>query len=568
MHTCTINSDRNVLPSESGDKGTKLQGVNTRDLISSKSSNSSSNAFVHNSSIGVDVHESLMVCVYQKADPLTGQVYEEKFETGTTKKNLNDLIDWIKSLNPEIILMESTGVYWFSFYDLLEDNGLSDITVVVNPREVKAIKGKKTDQIDAARLAVVARVASFSKSFIPNRKVRTTKLLSRQLTQLVHDRQRTTNRMHKVLVTAGAHLKQVFSKLTGVSAQKVLGAILSGMNGTELYDFIEENCKKIKKSTDEIFEAVQIVNNDPNIMSAIRRLGNIGKFLDQQIADTEEQLEVLLAPHRDLMYRLETIPGVSHVIARTVVSELGSDWSSFESPRRLAAWIGLAPGNMTSAGKNRLSRTTKGNKYLRTQLIQAGNAISRMKTGGFFEKFQALKERCGHNKAVVATGHRIIRIMFAMVRDKTEFADSGVGSLAKQRVARALKATRSLSEVGFNTEFKLSNSNTGDTILLTKSTAKPINPPKLAVKADPANGLHATQITSDGESFCIDPNLSLFKVFVDGAKKISSKCILSHVESQIASAAPLQKKSDAKDSQSTVLLSEFDELSTDSHPDL
>ena len=71
MHTCTINSDRNVLPSESGDKGTKLQGVNTRDLISSKSSNSSSNAFVHNSSIGVDVHESLMVCVYQKADPLT-----------------------------------------------------------------------------------------------------------------------------------------------------------------------------------------------------------------------------------------------------------------------------------------------------------------------------------------------------------------------------------------------------------------------------------------------------------------------------------------------------------------
>ena len=56
MHTCTINSDRNVLPSESGDKGTKLQGVNTRDLISSKSSNSSSNAFVHNSSIGVDVH--------------------------------------------------------------------------------------------------------------------------------------------------------------------------------------------------------------------------------------------------------------------------------------------------------------------------------------------------------------------------------------------------------------------------------------------------------------------------------------------------------------------------------
>ena len=73
------------------------------------------------SSVGLDIHESVIVACYQKFIPDTVSVEVLETQTCTTKAQLQQLVDWLLELNPEVILMESTGVYWQALYDSLEE---------------------------------------------------------------------------------------------------------------------------------------------------------------------------------------------------------------------------------------------------------------------------------------------------------------------------------------------------------------------------------------------------------------------------------------------------------------
>ena len=75
---------------------------------------------------------------------------------------------------------------------------------------------------------------------------------------------------------------------------------------------------------------------------------------------------------------LDTIPGIDKLTAQLIVAELGIDMSRFPTAKHAAAWAGLAPGNNESGGKrrsgrtkSRSGRTKKGNRALRSGLLQA-----------------------------------------------------------------------------------------------------------------------------------------------------------------------------------------------------
>lgn len=103
----------------------------------------------YRSAIGVDVHAKQLVCCYQSSDevdPLTHQpiLKEQHAEFGTLRSELSDFAAWCLVLNPEIILMESTGVLWRSPYEALEDVGFTtQELMLVNARDVKGIIGRK-----------------------------------------------------------------------------------------------------------------------------------------------------------------------------------------------------------------------------------------------------------------------------------------------------------------------------------------------------------------------------------------------------------------------------------------
>ncbi len=61
---------------------------------------------------------------------------------------------WVSSFNPELVVMESTGIYWKSPYSALEKHGLK--LAVVNAYLVKQVPGRKTDIADAQWLTILA----------------------------------------------------------------------------------------------------------------------------------------------------------------------------------------------------------------------------------------------------------------------------------------------------------------------------------------------------------------------------------------------------------------------------
>ena len=115
--------------------------------------------------IGLDIHQAkISACaVSEQSD---GEVVVEMMrEFGGFKRDRRALAQWAKSFDPEVVVMESTGIYWKSPYAALESVGIA--AWVVNARHVNNVPGRKTDVADAQWLATLARAGLLHASFIP-----------------------------------------------------------------------------------------------------------------------------------------------------------------------------------------------------------------------------------------------------------------------------------------------------------------------------------------------------------------------------------------------------------------
>ena len=95
----------------------------------------------------------------------------------------------------------------------------------------------------------------------------------------------------------------------------------------------------------------------------------------------------------------------------------------FGNAHRLAAWAGLCPGNDESAGKRRTDRTRRGNQTLRAVLIECAHAAARTHNCQFQTYHQTLTQKRGFKRAIVATAHKLLRCVFAVLRDATPYRD-------------------------------------------------------------------------------------------------------------------------------------------------
>src|SRR5262245_57571742 len=116
-----------------------------------------------------------------------------------------------------------------------------------------------------------------------------------------------------------------------------------------------------------------------------------------------------MAPFAEEVSRLDTIPGVNRRTAEVLIAEIGVDMSAFPTAGHLASWAGLCPGTNESAGKHRSGRTRKGNRWLRSVLIQAALAGGTRSTkGALAARYRRVMRHRGHKKAVVAVAHAML----------------------------------------------------------------------------------------------------------------------------------------------------------------
>ena len=391
--------------------------------------------------IGLDIHQAQITACALIEEP-DGSARIEQRQFGAFKRDRRELADWVSSLRPDEVVMESTGIYWKSPYAALEAIGIR--AKVVNARHVKNVPGRKTDVGDAHWLATLARAGLLRGSFVPSAKLRELRLIARQRQKLVGQLASEKNRLHKVLTDSGIRLGVVVSDLHGQSARAMVKAIIAGQSPQEVLKLAS---RRLKASREEIFDALQgdLTASHRFVLDELMR--HIEE-IEARIARFDTRLLAELESERDALALLQTIPGVDLIGAAMLLVEIGTDMESFGSADRLASWVGICPGNNESAGKRKSGHLRKGNLYVRRLLCEFAHAASRT-TSVFKSKFLSLVVRRGHKRAIIAIGHKILRTIFFMLKRREHYRDSATDYEALSVQRNAPRWIKSLTKFGF-----------------------------------------------------------------------------------------------------------------------
>ena len=371
--------------------------------------------------IGLDVHQAqISACaIMEQAD---GTVAVERREFGGFKRDRRALAEWAGSIGPDVVVMESTGIYWKSPYAALESVGI--VAWVVNARHVKAVPGRKTDVADAQWLATLARAGLLRASFVAKADVRHLRLISRQRQKLGGMLASEKNRVHKLLTDAGIRLGVVVSDLHGQSARAMVKALIAGKPVPEVLSLASN---RLRASREDIFEALQAEEITPAHRFVLAEIMAHIEELEKRIArfDAELLRSLVDAGYGMPLQLLQTLPGIDLMGAAMLLVEIGADMTVFGSAQRLASWVGMCPGNNESAGKRKSGRIRKGNAWVRRLLCEFAQAAGRSRCA-LKDKFQALNVRKGHKRSIVALGHKMLRTIYAMLSKKTHYVDKTV----------------------------------------------------------------------------------------------------------------------------------------------
>ena len=161
----------------------------------------------------------------------TGKLFAEVRTFGTMTRDLMALADYLEALGVTHVAMESTAVLWKPVWNILESRRFT--LLLVNPRHVKQVPGRKSDVSDAEWIAQLLQCGLLQSSFVPKRELRELRDLTRYRAQLVPEQTRVANRIHKILEDANIKLGAVASDILGKSGRAMLGALVGGQQDPE-----------------------------------------------------------------------------------------------------------------------------------------------------------------------------------------------------------------------------------------------------------------------------------------------------------------------------------------------
>jgi transposase len=363
---------------------------------------------------GLDVHKkNIVACV------ITPKGREIRtFETMTDDLIL--LADWIKGRGCTQVAMESTGVYWKPIYNLLELEGIE--TLVVNAQHIKNVPGRKTDVKDAEWIAGLLRHGLLKGSFIPKREQRELRELIRYRRSLIEERAREVSRIQKVLEGANIKLSSVASNVLGKSGRAMIEAMIAGE--TDPGTLSELAKRKLKSKKADLKRALNGLMGPHQKLMLEAQLRHID-YLDEEVSRLDTEIKARMLPYEEDLELLDTIPGVARRTAETIAAEIGLDMNQYPSAGHLCSWAGLCPGQNESAGKRISGKTRKGNKKLRSTLVEAAKAAARTKGTYLSSQYHRIAARRGANRATVAVAHSILSMAYYILKRRQPYIELG-----------------------------------------------------------------------------------------------------------------------------------------------
>jgi len=389
----------------------------------------------------LDVHKaSVTACVrvWQERE-----LEEHLAEFQTTVHGLLALADWLAALGVKQVVMEATGVYWKPVWAVLEDQFE---LMLVNAKHVKQVPGRKTDIKDAQWLCQLLEAGLLKASFVPPQPIRTLRNLTRYRKTQIQDRQREAARLHKILEDTGIKLGCVASDILGKSGRDMLDALVAGTTDpTVLANLARGRLRNKIPALQEALVGRFDAEHALVVGQILAHIDFLEEAIDRLSAAIEEQMRPFAAQRELLM----TIPGVKQRTAEVLIAEIGVDMTVFPTPKHLASWAGVCPGNDQSAGKRRSGKTRQGSKWLRATLTEAANAAARSKNTYLAAQYHRLRGRRGHAKAITAVSHSILTAAWHMLQTGELYRDLGPDYFTKQNPERATKRlVRQLEKLG------------------------------------------------------------------------------------------------------------------------
>jgi transposase len=393
----------------------------------------------------MDVHEKKVdVCIAH--GPLDKPPVFKIRTFSTMTSDLEALKSWLKEHGVTAIAMESTGVYWKSIFNIMEDEFE---VVLANPQHIKALRMNKTDIKDCKRIANLLRHGLVPRSFIPPREIRELRDLNRTRRKLVGIMASEKNRVVKVLEDANIKLSSVVTRIYGVSSLNMIRALLEKDKLSR--EEISELAKgKLKKKVDVLEKALDGRLTDHHRFLLRMHLENI-QYHAGQIKKLDEEIQQKMVPFQKEAKLIQTLPGISEVSASAILAEIGADMSQFPDEAHLSSWAGVCPGNSESAGKRKSGKTRKGNSFLKGALTEAAWAASRTKGSAYYTFYNNLAKRIGRKKALVAVAHRMLIDIYRVLKTGEPYQDVGAKVADERAIQRRERSMiRSLEKAGYS----------------------------------------------------------------------------------------------------------------------
>ena len=374
---------------------------------------------------GLDVHkDSVYLCILSS----TGEIVEKVF--GVLTFQLAKMRDLMLKHHVQEVGMESTSVYWIPIWRVLEPHFKLKL---VNPYFIKQLPGHKSDVKDAQWIAECMLKDLVRGSFVPHERIQQLRKYDRRIYDLDDEINRKLSKLDAVMQRCNIRLSNYVSNTDSKSYKEVVARISEGINDPKV--LVEEIHGRIINSHGRktIIAALTgvITQADSDMMRQIREEIDVAEKHKQECMDKMQ--EICEQEYTDQLRNLQTIPGVKLRTATSLIAEIGTDMSIFETANHLASWSGLKPRNDESNKVIKSKRITHGNRYLRRTIVECSWAASRTK-GCFFSRFsyhQTQVRKKGKMKVQIAIARKLLVCAWHILSKNVIYQDSCACNVAK-----------------------------------------------------------------------------------------------------------------------------------------
>lgn len=364
---------------------------------------------------GLDVHKDSVFCCILCAN---GEKIQHKF--GVLTEELVTLRDLMVSEGVEECAMESTSIYWIPIWRVLEGSVKLHL---VNPYFIKQLPGKKSDVNDAEWIATCLSKELIASSFVPDDKIQRLRQYDRRIFDLNVSISRNLVKLDQCIQRCNIRISNYISTTDSKGYRSIVKLISQGVTDAEVL-VKELHGRTINRHGREtLVKALTGVVSETDI-DMINQLVEEIELQQRHKDEAQEKMTALCMEwFPQEVENLQTIPGVKERSATSIIAEIGTDMTHFQTPKKLVSWVGLRPRNEESAGKIKARGITHGNRFVRKTMIECSWGAARMKDS-FFAEFsyrQCIERRKNKMKVQVAIARKILVAVWYVLSQGTQY---------------------------------------------------------------------------------------------------------------------------------------------------